>query len=126
MPRGFFWGGGFWGRGGYGWAPGWGRGNPYPFCRAFPWMPRGWWALGLSPYSYGTTGYTTYPYWGGYSYPYGYGAYPYYGSYAYGAPFFQSREQELDFLRQQADAIQNELKQVEERIKELESEKETK
>jgi hypothetical protein len=23
----------------------WGRGNPYPFCRRFPWMPRGWWAV---------------------------------------------------------------------------------
>jgi len=28
-----------------GWA-GWGRGfgNPYPFCRWFPWLPRRWWA----------------------------------------------------------------------------------
>ena len=23
----------------------WGRGNPYPFCRRFPYMPRGWWAM---------------------------------------------------------------------------------
>jgi len=45
-----------WGRGrgfgwyGYGWPgwtawPGWGRGNPYPFCRRFPWLPRGWWRM---------------------------------------------------------------------------------
>ena len=43
--RGFWprWGGGF----GRGWfAPGWGRGNPYPFCRFFPWLPRRWWAWG--------------------------------------------------------------------------------
>lgn len=51
------------GRGGHGyWArttgmPGWmraaqglpayggrGRGNPYPYCRFFPWLPRGWWS----------------------------------------------------------------------------------
>jgi len=41
---------------------GWGRGmgNPYPFCRRFPWLPRWWWAnpaYGLpyanySPYYY--------------------------------------------------------------------------
>jgi len=38
LPRGGF------GRG-IGWF-GWGRGfgNPYPFCRWFPWLPRWWWA----------------------------------------------------------------------------------
>lgn len=42
------WGGWFgWGRG---LGMGWGRGNPYPFCRFFPWMPRRWWAWGVSPY----------------------------------------------------------------------------
>ena len=37
MPRGrgFRWSG-------YGW-PGWGRGNPTPYCRWYPWLPRGWW-----------------------------------------------------------------------------------
>jgi len=24
-------------------GPGRGTGNPYPFCRNFPWLPRGWW-----------------------------------------------------------------------------------
>ena len=43
MARGFG-GRGFWGPG-YGV---WG-GNPYPFCRRFPWLPRGWWAT--TPYS---------------------------------------------------------------------------
>ena len=45
MPRGY-WGRrrGFWG---------WGRGNPYPFCRLYPWLPRGWWRWGYSPYAYG-------------------------------------------------------------------------
>ena len=124
MPRGFFWGSSYWGRGGYGWpAFGGGRGNPYPFCRAFPWMPRGWWALGLNPY--GSTG-SAAAYFPGT--PYGrpgyasYGAYPY--GWGWGAPVFQTREQELDYLRQQSEMIQNELKQIEERIKELEAEKE--
>ena len=65
---------GWFGRG-RGWA-GWGRGNPYPFCRNFPWLPRWWWA---TPYAgqYGATippymGYG-YPYYGvGYIPPYGY------------------------------------------------------
>jgi hypothetical protein len=54
------------GRGiGSGWF-GWGRGfgNPYPFCRWFPWLPRRWWAYP----AYGL------PYTGYYS--------PYYGQYA--------------------------------------------
>jgi hypothetical protein len=57
----------------FGWGPGWGglgwgRGNPYPFCRRFPWMPRWWWAYGMNPYtpyyggvSGGYTPYTPYP-----------------------------------------------------------------
>jgi hypothetical protein len=74
MPfgRGRNWfGRGFWKRGFYG-APGsyggfggfrgyWGRGrgrglgNPFPFYRRVPWLPRGWWA---AP-SYGQVGYTS-------------------------------------------------------------------
>ncbi|HIE50204.1 MAG TPA: hypothetical protein EYP85_00470 [Armatimonadetes bacterium] len=55
----------FGGRGrGIGWSPraGWGRGiyggwgNPYPYCRFYPWLPRRWWAYGTVPY-----GYTGYP-----------------------------------------------------------------
>jgi len=45
MPRGFR--GRFWGPGYSGWGGFWGRGNPFPFCRFFPWLPRWWWA---SPY----------------------------------------------------------------------------
>ncbi|MCD6362856.1 MAG: hypothetical protein J7M13_02485 [Synergistetes bacterium] len=44
------WGGGF----GRGWGMGYGRfmgrGNPYPFCRFYPWLPRGWWRTGMAPY----------------------------------------------------------------------------
>lgn len=42
---------GFWKWGAYGGfrspypGGGWGRGNPYPFCRRFPWLPRGWWMM---------------------------------------------------------------------------------
>jgi hypothetical protein len=39
------------GRGRFGWGRwGLGRGNPYPFCRRFPWRPRWWWAYGPGPY----------------------------------------------------------------------------
>ena len=48
MPRGWF---------------GWGRGfgNPFPFCRWFPWLPRWWWAYPafLTPY-YWTPYYAAY------------------------------------------------------------------
>jgi len=37
LPRGWP-GGAFW----FGWGRGFG--NPYPFCRWFPWLPRWWWA----------------------------------------------------------------------------------
>ena len=52
---------------GRGW-PGRGRGNPYPFCRFYPWLPRRWWATPyVGQYS------ANIPYMG-YGYP-GYGAY---------------------------------------------------
>jgi hypothetical protein len=61
MPRGFGRGIGYGmgaGMGYYG-RPG-GRGNPYPFCRFFPWLPRGWWRTGMygpmTRYSYQSYG----------------------------------------------------------------------
>lgn len=59
---------------------GFGRGNPYPFCRNFPWMPRWWWTGMYGPISPWSTypGYMYgYPYYRmPYSYPYrGYGIY---------------------------------------------------
>jgi hypothetical protein len=38
----------------FGWGR-WGlvRGNPYAFCRWFPWRPRWWWAHGPGPYRVG-------------------------------------------------------------------------
>lgn len=53
MPRGRnIWGPGWWKWGYFGYPyysgfpyPFWaGRGNPFPFCRWFPWMPRWWWS----------------------------------------------------------------------------------
>ncbi|MDI6859032.1 MAG: hypothetical protein QMC85_00900 [Methanocellales archaeon] len=60
MPR-YGRGRGFWGPGfGMGfWGRGFGMGNPYPFCRRFPWMPRWWWTgmygpiTPYVPYGYG-------------------------------------------------------------------------
>ncbi|NQT81402.1 hypothetical protein HQ563_00130 [bacterium] len=49
-----------------------GRGNPYSFCRNFPWLPRWWWA---TPYASQYAG--TIPYVGG--------AYP--PAYGYGSPY---------------------------------------
>jgi len=54
------------------------------------------------------------------------GAMPYYGGMAYpGADPYapqMTREQELDFLRSQAEAIKGQLEQIDARIKELEKE----
>ncbi len=36
---------------GRGLSMGRGMGNPYPFCRFYPWLPRRWWAMGMSPYA---------------------------------------------------------------------------
>ncbi|MEA2074628.1 MAG: hypothetical protein U9O85_02675 [Euryarchaeota archaeon] len=52
MPRGRGFGRGF----GIGFGSGRGMGNPYPFCRNFPWLPRWWWT-GM----YGPIAPSTYP-----------------------------------------------------------------
>jgi len=62
------------------WWFGWGRGfgNPYPFCRWFPWLPRWWWAypayspLYLPYYGYGVPWFLPYAgYWRSfYAWPY--------------------------------------------------------
>ena len=59
---------------GRGWQ-GWGRGNPYPFCRFYPRLPRRWWA---TPYAGQYI--TNIPYMG-YSYPVYGGYYPAYAPY---------------------------------------------
>jgi hypothetical protein len=82
MPRGRSFGRpGFGGTGYFGYGyPFAGRGNPYPFCRNFPWLPRGWWTGIYGPISpwntYPSSGYGM-PY--GTPYPYGYTGYPYPG-----------------------------------------------
>lgn len=88
-PYGYYYGfAPYWG---WGWGRGWGRGNPYPFCRFFPWLPRWWWATGSA------------------------GLYP--GT----IPFPQINvEQEKEFLRQQEQFLENQLSQIKVQIAELE------
>lgn len=56
---------------GRGWGYGFGRrfgwGNPTLYCRAYPWLPRGWWKWGYSPYEENCYGVPRYPYYGGYT-----------------------------------------------------------
>jgi hypothetical protein len=67
----FGWGGPGWGGFGGGFGRGFGRGNPYPFCRFYPWLPRQWWAMPYASQYAATIPYT------GYGYPYsGPGRYP--------------------------------------------------
>jgi hypothetical protein len=67
------------------------------------------------------------PYYGGMAYPeampYGYAGAPM-GAVPGASPYApqMTREQELDFLKSQAEAIKEELEQIDTRIKELETE----
>ena len=63
-----------------------------------------------------------YPFYQG-SFPYG-GAMPYGGSAPYGMPFApqMNREQEVDFLKKEAQAMKEQLEQIESRIKGLTAE----
>jgi len=69
------------------------------------------WGIGASRRAYG------FPRWGGYRSPY-YAAGPFVAGVTPYAPQV-SREQELGFLKQQAEAMRVELKEIEARIKEL-------
>lgn len=60
---------GFYGGRGRGFG-GRGFGNPYPFCRFYPWLPRGWWRFGYAPYGMGYGGYGPFPYTRGSMMPY--------------------------------------------------------
>jgi Fe-S-cluster-containing hydrogenase component 2 len=38
-------------RGWFGWGHrAWGKDNPYPFCRFYPWLPQRWWTYGPGLY----------------------------------------------------------------------------
>ena len=67
-----------WNRGWFGWGGlGMGRGNPYPFCRFAPWLPRRWWAYGAGAYPMAAPmPYGTGPYAPGLPYNPTYGQYP--------------------------------------------------
>ena len=93
---------------GYGWGRGfgygrgyWWRGNPTPYCMAYPWLPRGWWKWGYAPEE------NLYPY----TYPsfYGYQGY--------------SPENEVVVMRNTLKQISDMLSSIEKRLSEWEKEK---
>lgn len=89
-----------WGRGygfGRGWWGGW-PGNPYGFCRFFPWLPRRWWAM---------------PGYARYGYPGAPTLYPW----AATPPVseVEALKQEAAFLKEQLDAVEKRLKELEEK-----------
>jgi len=110
----------FWGFGrGFGWGRGFGRG--WGFGRGFGWgailgycpwtgLPRGWrwWWPGYS-YGMGYYPYGAYPY--GTTYPYPGVTYPY---------TFAAGTGEVDYLREQARMIEEQLKNINQRIADLE------
>jgi hypothetical protein len=114
MPNGY--GRGF-GRGGWGFGF---RGSspPWPYVG----LGRG----GLPRCGYFLTGAAAMPAPPGYPFYGSPGATPYYGGIAYpgAGPYApqMTREQELDFLKSQAEAIKGQLEQIDARIKELEME----
>ena len=126
MPNGFGWGGGFrggWGFGFRGSSPPWpfvglGRGG-LPRCGYFlsgaAGVPPAYWP---SPYPSGAWAYGGYP--TGAAHPGTPAGAPGSGINPYAPPL--TPEQELDFLKGQAEAIKSELEQIQNRIQELEKE----
>ena len=108
--------------GGRGFCGPWGVGRGYGFGRGMPYpgigqgagygMPYGYPYGGAAPYGYAGSPAGTMP---------GVSSMPYPGGDPY-APQM-TREQELDFLRSQAETIKGQLEQISGRIKELETEK---
>jgi hypothetical protein len=84
MPRGR--GRGGFSRGFWGWP-----GNPYPFCRFFPWLPRRWWRGSYGPLTPWTT---------------------------YGAPA-SPQDQELTGLEDRIKGLERTLEQISKRLDEL-------
>ncbi|HIE17084.1 MAG TPA: hypothetical protein EYP71_02705 [Dehalococcoidia bacterium] len=80
------------------------------------------WGIGAALRRYGFSGSTisAIPRWMGYGYPY-YGASPFFPGSVPSAPQM-STEQELSFLREQAEAMRRELEAIEARISELTAE----
>ncbi len=66
--RGGGFGRGYWAGAGFGRGFGMrrGMGNPYPYCRFYPWMPRRWWAMSMNPYATGPYAQGVVPTWGAY------------------------------------------------------------
>lgn len=62
LGRGYWPGSGF----GRGYGMGRGMGNPYPYCRFYPWLPRRWWAMAVNPYAGVPSFQSSPPSWGAY------------------------------------------------------------
>jgi len=91
-----------------GFLPGWGRGNPYPFCRFFPWLPRWWWSGMYGPVQWTPQGPVLASQ-----------QLPVQQTYPYQTLPSAQRANELDALKQEKQALLNQLKYIEERLKEL-------
>ena len=93
MYRGFYRGYGGFGRGG-------GGGNPYPYCRFFPWLPRRWWAYPANAQQYMA---------------------PYPPVSPLMPPSFPgySKEQENQMLTQQIQILESQLESLKKRLEEL-------
>ncbi|NIQ06957.1 MAG: DUF5320 domain-containing protein [Candidatus Korarchaeota archaeon] len=112
-----------WLRASYGWPAyggGWGRGNPYPYCRFFPWLPRWWWSGMYGPYQWTSQGPTLssqiQPGMTGVPQP----------TAPWTSPFPTAPTQavsNVETLRQQKEMLEQELKDIEARLKELEASK---
>ena len=112
MPYGFGYGRGFGFRG---------SSPPWPYIgRGRGGLPRCAYPGAIAGYPY-APGWTPSPYYGG-AWGAGYYGDPVYGASPYAPPM--SREEELDFLRDEASAIKSQLDEIEARIKDLESKEE--
>ncbi|HDH45074.1 MAG TPA: hypothetical protein ENG66_06775 [Thermococcus sp.] len=97
----------------YAFWPGWFRGNPFWFCRWFPWLPRWWWTGIYGPVQWTPQG----PVLASQLPQTQYGYYPYQAQ----MPMPQLQPiNEIEALRQQKQMLEMELKDIEARIKELE------
>jgi len=97
-----------------------GASPPWPYVgRGRGGLPRCWCPAGIvaPPYALGSVPYPTY---GGAWTPAFYGGYPAPGGMPY--PPQMTREQELDFLKEEANAVKGQLEQIEARMRDLESE----
>jgi len=97
MGRGFRWM--YYATGMPGWVragfeyPAFGRGNPFPFCRWFPWLPRWWWTGAYGPVLASQTSVQFQPQ--------------------------MTKEQEIQYLEQELQALEEEKKALEQDLESI-------